>query len=141
MLASHHVHLFTLPDAYGAPLAEYYFYPEKALLYICWHGQLTANEVIRGAIEAGKWMDEYPYRLVMNDKRDSGGDWSDALPWLQYEWLPRAVKTNVQAMAYILSPDLHAQIVSRRFIDIVQNEFQVALFTSETEAWNWLQTR
>ena len=141
MPTSHPIHLVTLPDAYGAPLAEYYFYPQDALLYIRWHGQLTANEVIRGAMEAGKWMDEYPYHLVMNDKRDSGGDWSDALPWLQYEWLPKAVKTNVQAMAYILSPDLHAQIVSRRFVDVVQEQFPVALFLSETEAWSWLQTQ
>ena len=141
MFASRPIHLVTLSDAYGAPLAEYSFYPENALLHICWHGQLTANEVIRGAIEAGKWITEHPYRLIMNDKRDSGGDWSDALPWLQYEWLPKAVTAGVRAMAYILSPDLHAQVVSHRFMDMVQDEFQIALFTSETEAWNWLQTQ
>jgi hypothetical protein len=133
------VHLSTMSDAYGAPLAEYYFFPKGALLYLRWHGQLTAQEVIRGAEEAGRWMATHPYRMVLNDKRDTGGDWSDALPWLQYEWLPKAVAAGLRAMAYILSPDLNAQIVSQRFVNAVQDQLRMSLFTSETSAQQWLQ--
>jgi hypothetical protein len=131
-------HLLTLPDHYGAPLAEYYLLAEESLLYIRWHGHLTGPAVIRGAQQAVALRKHYGYQKVLNDKRDTGGDWSDALPWLQYEWLPQAVASGLKAMAYILSPDLHAQMVSHAFVEAVQGHLNVALFTTEAEAERWL---
>ena len=133
--------LATLTDSYGAPLAEYYHFPGNALLYIRWHGQLTASAVIRGATTAVQLRRIHAFRRVLNDKRDTAGDWSEALPWLQYEWLPQAVAAGLHAMAYILSPDLHAQLVSQQFLEAVRNQLQVALFTSEAEARRWLLAR
>ena len=138
MLTAEAVHLTTLPDSYGAPLAEYYYRAETALLYIRWHGQLTAAEIIRGVEGAMLLLAAHPFRRVLNDKRDTGGDWSEALPWLQYEWLPRAVAEGIQAIAYILSPDLPAQVVSLEFVESVQPHLHVSLFTSEAEAQRWL---
>jgi hypothetical protein len=128
----------TLRDSYGAPLAEYYFMPVEELLYIRWHGHLTGAAVIQGAEQAGELRQAYPFRKVLNDKRDTGGDWSEALPWLQYEWLPQAVGADLRAMAYILSPDLHAQVSSHRFVEAVQPHLRIALFTAEGEAQRWL---
>lgn len=141
MLTADVVHLFTLPDRYGAPLAEYFLLPEQELLYIRWHGHLTGPAVIRAAQQALKLGKEHRYVKVLNDKRDTGGDWSEALPWLQYEWLPQAVAAGLRAMAYILSPDLHAQMVSYEFVEAVQDHLDVALFTVEAEAELWLQQR
>ena len=131
--------LLTLPDSYGAPLAEYYHLPDHAELYVRWHGQLTAAEVIRGVKEAEQWRGQYTFKRVLNDKRDTGGDWSEALPWLHYEWLPQAVASGVRAMAYILSPDFEAQIVSQEFVEATVPYLNVALFTTESEAQQWLE--
>ena len=139
MLTAEAVHLTTLPDSYGAPLAEYYYRAETALLYISWHGQLTATEIIRGVEGAMELLAAHPFRRVLNDKRDTGGDWSEALPWLQYEWRPQAVTAGIRAIAYLLSPDLNAQFVSREFGEAMKGQIQVALFTSETRARRWLQ--
>ena len=133
-------HLATFSDAYGAPLAEYYYFPENSLLYVRWHGQLTAAEVVKGAAEAERLMRHYRFQRMLNDKRDTGGDWSEALPWLQYEWLPQAVADGLVAVAYILSPDLNAQLVSQQFLKASQDQLNVALFTSETEAEHWIRT-
>ena len=141
MLTAQAVHLLALPDHYGAPLAEYFFVPTDAMLYVRWHGQLTAAEVIRGVQEGARWRGVHTFRRVLNDKRDSGGDWSDALPWLQYEWLPEAVAAGIQAMAYVLSPDLEGRIVSQEFVEAVQARLKVALFTNEAEAMRWLQAQ
>ncbi len=132
-------HLIALPDSYGAPLADYYFFPEEELLYIRWHGQLTGEAVVQGAEEAVRIRNHYPCSKVLNDKRGTGGDWSDALPWLQYEWLPLAVAGGLRAMAYILSSDLHAQLVSHEFVKAVQAHLNVELFTTEAEAEDWLR--
>ena len=88
----------TLDDAQGALLAEYLFFPADELLYVRWHGHLTGAEIIRGVEHGSKWHEQLVYSLVLNDKSDTGGDWSDALPWLEYEWLPKAVAAGVRAM-------------------------------------------
>jgi len=141
MLLADATHLLTLPDGYGAPLAEYYHFPARSLVYVRWHGQLTGGEVIRGAQQAILLREKYSYERVLNDKRDTGGDWSEALPWLEYEWLPQAVAGGLRAMAYILSPDLTAQIVSQEFVEAVRPHLAVQLFTSEEDAQRWLQTQ
>ena len=41
--------LLSLPDAYGAPLADFDHYPTLDLLHVGWHGHLTAEAVVRGA--------------------------------------------------------------------------------------------
>ena len=140
MLTAEATLLTTLTDSYGAPLAEYYFFPDNALLYVCWHGQLTAAEVVRGVLEAMRLREEHAFRRVLNDKRDTGGDWSEALPWLEYEWLPKAVAAGIRAIAYILSPNLEARIVSREFEEAVRSQIRISLFTTEEEAQDWLQT-
>lgn len=135
------VHLLTLPDRYGAALSEYYYFPEDALLYVRWHGQLTAAEVIQGVQQGAQWRGQYAFQRILNDKRDSGGDWSDALPWLQYEWLPQAVAAGIRAMAYVQSNDLEGAIVSREFVENVQEHLNVALFTDLKQAQRWLLTQ
>ncbi|MBO2009349.1 STAS/SEC14 domain-containing protein [Hymenobacter negativus] len=139
MLTAEAVHLTTLSDSYGAPLAEYYFLPTNAILYIRWHGHLTAAAIIRGVTAAMQQIEEHPFRHVLNDKRDTGGDWSEALPWLQYEWRPLAVAAGIRAIAYILSPDFNAQLVSSEFVEAMYGQINVSLFVSETEAIRWLQ--
>ena len=130
--------LSSLSDSYGAPLAEFYYDHSKALLYIRWHGNLTAAEVIRGVQEASQLRQKHAFVKVLNDKRDTAGDWSEALPWLQYEWLPRAVAAGLRAIAYILSPDLEAQIVSQVFVEAVRPQLNVSLFSNEAAARRWL---
>ncbi len=138
MLTPAAVHLLTLPDKYGAPLAEYFYTAGSKVLYVRWHGHLTAGEVIKGTKEAMKLLVAHPFERVLNDKRDTGGDWSDALPWLQYEWLPLAVGAGIRALAYLLTTDLAAQMVSQDFLAAVRPQLNVALFTSAREARVWL---
>lgn len=134
-------YLLALPDRYGAPLVEFYYNPADALLYVRWHGHLTGEEVVRGAQEAMRLREEWAYVRILNDKRDADGDWSDALPFLEYEWLPLAVAGGLRALAYVLSPNLEAQIVSREFVEAVRPHLAIALFTAEDEALRWLRAQ
>ena len=66
--------LLTLPDAHGALLAYYDFYPAQDLLYISWHGHLTADSMVRGAeadmsLFAGRRL---PRRMLSNHQRVTG---------------------------------------------------------------------
>lgn len=141
MVTTDTLHLLTLPDRYGAPLADYYYLPDDALLYVRWHGQLTADEVIEGVKAGAQWRGQHAYHRVLNDKRDTGGDWSDALPWLQYEWLPQAVAAGLRDMAYIFPPDFEARFVSREFVLALRAQLNIALFTNEADAQRWLRAQ
>ena len=130
--------VLALNDRYGAPLAEFYYLPQGHVLYVHWHGNLTADAVIRAVSEGSALMAQHPFTRVLNDKRETSGDWSEALPWLEYEWLPRAVTGGIRAIAYLLSPDLESQIVSQEFMDNIGRQVHTALFLNEEPASHWL---
>ena len=128
----------TLEDAQGAILAEYLFFPADELLYVRWHGHLTGAEVIRGVEQGAKWHEQLAYSLILNDKSSTGGDWSDALPWLEYEWLPKAVAAGVRAMAYVFSPDRENRFVTQEFVLAMRPHLAIQLFDDLDLALAWL---
>ena len=138
MVATDTQPVLALNDRFGAPLAEFYYLPQGKVLYVSWHGNLTAAEVIRGVTEGTKLMAQCPFVRILNDKRETSGDWGEALPWLEYEWLPLAVAGGIRAIAYLLSPDLESQIVSQEFMDNIGQQAHTALFLHEEPARLWL---
>jgi hypothetical protein len=138
MLSTPPTQLLTLEDSHGAALAEFFFYPEDELLYVRWHGQLTGAEIIRGVEQGASWRDRLNYSLILNDKSDTGGDWSDALPWLQYEWLPAALKSGVRAMAYVFSPDRQNLFASQEFVAALRPHMAIEVFDDVEMAMAWL---
>ena len=130
--------VLALNDRFGAPLAEFYYLPEGRVLYVRWHGNLTAAEVIHAVTEGSKLLATHPFTRILNDKRATGGDWREALPWLEYEWLPLAVAGGIRAIAYLLSPDLESQVISQEFMDDISRQVHTALFLHEEPARLWL---
>ena len=80
MLSGPPTQLLSLRDELGSDLAEYFIYPEDELLYVHWHGHLNDDAVIRGVEQSTQWREQFHYAYILNDKNDTSGDWSDALP-------------------------------------------------------------
>ena len=133
--------LLKLKDDHGADLAEFFFYREHNMLYVRWHGHLTGAQLIRGIQQSAQWSNQLPYSLILNDKTDTSGDWSDALPWLQYEWLPQALQAGVRAMAYLFSPDRENQFASHDFIATIRPHLAIQQFDELETAMAWLITQ
>ena len=129
----------TLNDDHGAVLAEYLFYPDDELLHVRWHGHLTGAEIIRGVQQAGQWRAQLNYAFVLNDKSDTSGDWSDALPWLQYESLPLALSAGLKAMAYVFSPDRENRFASQDFVAAMRPHMAIEVFEDIATAVAWLK--
>lgn len=138
MLSGLPTQLAPATDAQGNPLAEYTYYADSSLLYVRWHGHLTGAEIIRGAEHAQQWHSQFAYSLILNDKSDTGGDWSEAIPWLQYEWLPAIIVEGVQAIAYVFSPDRENHIASQEFIEAVRPHLIIEMFEDVQLALVWL---
>lgn len=129
---------YTLPDLHGDPLVEFRHYPDEKVLHLCWHGHLTADEIVQVGQLA---LDQHPrldYQRVLNDKRNTSGDWHEALPWLRYEWLPRTMALGLRAVAYIFSTDLAHQLATQEFVASVRPQLAIELFREPEEAWKWL---
>ncbi|MBD2770063.1 hypothetical protein IC235_19420 [Hymenobacter sp. BT664] len=131
--------LLALTDDHGAALAEYLFYPDDELLLVRWHGHLTGPEIIRVVQQSAQWRNKLGFSLILNDKSDTTGDWSDALPWLQYEWLPEAIAAGLKAIAYVFSPDRDNRFASQNFVAAVRPHIPIELFEATEVALEWLQ--
>ena len=137
------VHLLSLPDAHGAPLTDFEFYPTLDLVYMRWHGHLTAEALIRGAkagigLFAGRAL---PARLLSNHLAVTG-EWSEALPWLHYEWLPTARARGLRRVAHLLAHSTASQLLNYpggpEFIRAFAQEVRAQSFRHEGPAWQWL---
>lgn len=137
------VHLLSLPDAHGAPLVDFGFYPTLDLLHMRWHGHLTAEAVVRGAtvgmeLFAGQTL---PARLLSNHLVVTG-EWSEALPWLQYEWLPTVYARGMRRVAHLLAHNTASQLLNYpggpEFIHAFTHEVRAQSFRHEEPAWQWL---
>ena len=131
-------HLTTLRDAFGAPLADFQYVAADSLLFLRWHGHLTAAEIIRVAREGSNWRSR-GYARILNDRRANSGDWAEALPWMTYEWMPSAVASGIRAIGDIISDDSDNRLVTLAFVRALQPTMQAAVFTSETEALRWIR--
>ncbi|MCB2377695.1 STAS/SEC14 domain-containing protein [Hymenobacter sp. BT635] len=138
-LSTVYTDLGTVLDSHGQPIASFRLYPEQQLLYIRWTGNLTGPEVIEVATAAGPIQQQYHCPLLLNDKTDSTGEWSEALPWLEYEWLPQAMKGGLRAFAYVFSPDMQNQGISMEFAEHVGKHLPIQLFYDVDAAWEWLR--
>ncbi|MDQ2769256.1 MAG: hypothetical protein M3Y54_02000 [Bacteroidota bacterium] len=134
-------HLTTLADKYGERLVDLYYVEADALLFLRWHGHVTADEIVRAITEGGQWRTRYTYQRILNDKRAASGEWSEALPWIQYEWTPRAVARGIRAMADIVSLQIGDRPVTEAFAQAVRDQLPVAVFTNEAEALRWIRSQ
>ncbi len=132
-------HLDSLTDASGKPLVEIQHSPELGLLYVQWFGNLTGPDVIRGARLYLDIQATHHYPLLLNDKCLATGDWSEAMEWLEYEWVPAAMQLGLRTMAYVFSPDMHNQLASFHFFERVQQHLPIQLFYNTSPALLWLQ--
>lgn len=138
--------LLTLPDAHGALLADFDFYPEHDLLYVRWHGHLTADAMVRGA-QAGMALfggRRLPHRLLSNHQQVTG-EWADALPWLQYAWLPEANAHGLELLAHVLAPNTAHQLLNYHggpeFVAAFTSELHALSFRHIEPAWHWVTNR
>jgi hypothetical protein len=135
--------LLSILDAHGALLADFDYYAGLDLLHVCWHGHLTAEAVVRGAkaslhLFAGAPL---PARLLSNHQQVTG-EWGEALPWLQYEWLPAACARGIRSVAHLLAPNTASQLINYpggpEFIQAIRHELRAQSFRQAEPAWQWL---
>lgn len=139
--------LLSLRDPHGAPLADFDWYATLDLLEVDWHGHLTAPSLVL-AIQTGLDLAPFagqrlPRRLLTNHSKASG-NWEEALPWLQYDWLPGAQARGLELLAHVVSPDPASHLSEpdqQEFLLALHESMQVRSFRRRSTAWHWLTNR
>lgn len=127
-------------DAHGAPLLQQFYFPAEQLLYVQWFGDLTAESVVTGAQAVLLTQEQLRFPLILNNKHGSTGDWSEAMEWLEFEWLPQAYELGLRAFAYVFAPDLNNQLASLDFVARSSQLLSIRVFCDADAARAWLQT-
>lgn len=133
--------LDSLLDENGKPLVDVRHAPKQGLLHVQWYGNLTGREVIHVARHNLKLQATLHHPLLLNDKSHATGDWSEAMEWLEYEWLPQAMLDGLRAVAYVFSPDMHNQLASFEFFERVRQYLSIQMFYDVPTALKWLQSQ
>lgn len=132
---------YPVHDVLGQLIATAYYHAQDELLYVVWTGHITNVEVIEVAEAFLQLQSIRTIRRLYNDKTATTGDWAEALPWLEFEWLPKAILNGLGAIAYVVSPDVSNQLISRRFADRVRLHLPIRLFYDydKETALTWLK--
>lgn len=109
------------------------------MLYVQWFGNLTVESVVTGANAVLQTQEQLRFPLLLNNKHASTGDWSEAMEWLEFEWLPRAYVLGLRAFAYVFAPDLNNQLASLDFVARSSQLLSIRVFYDDAVARNWLQ--
>jgi len=125
-------------DSHGAPLLHQYYFPTEQLLYVQWFGNITAESVVAGARAVLVTQERLQVPLLLNDKHRATGDWSEALEWLEFEWLPQSCRYGLRAFAYVFVPDLHNQLASVEFVSRCNPQLAIQVFYDTSVARAWL---
>jgi len=128
-----------LHDKHGAPLLRQLYYTPEQLLWVQWFGNLTPESVITGAKAVLMAQQKLRPLLLLNDKSMATGDWSDAMEWVEFEWLPLARQYDLHAFAYVFSPDMHNQLAALEFFSRVRQQLPIQLFYDIDTAHTWLR--
>jgi len=113
------------------------YYYEEGFLHIDWQGYLNVEQVKEGCeliIEAIQT--KQCFRAV-NDNRKVKGSWTQAMKWLEQDFMPRVVQLNIQKIAFLYSPYQSARYSVDRLLE-VNDQYEAQTFEEFNEATNWL---
>lgn len=146
MLASSYLttRLLSLRDTHGAPLVDYDWYPPLDLLHAYWHGHLTAASLVQGVqggLQLALFQGQNLPRRVLTNHQQVSGNWEEALPWLQYDWLPQVQARGLGQLAHVASTDPASRLPEadrHEFAEALRQALRVRSFRHYPLAWHWL---
>ncbi|WP_240675983.1 hypothetical protein [Botryobacter ruber] len=114
---------------------------ENGFLEAKWTGHISAADVIKAAQVSIPILQAMHYQGLLNDKSEVSGEWYEANDWLQYEWMPKAVKAGLKYLAYVYSSNMLSLYSFRDFRSRIPPELQLRTFHTRTAAKVWLDKK
>lgn len=121
---------------YESSYLSIYYYEEK-FLHVEWKGYLSVEQVKEGCEIVYRYVQEKQNFLGINDNRKVKGSWTQAIRWLEQNFMPRIIKEGYEKIAYLYSPHPSARYSVDRLLE-VNDKYEAQTFESFQEATRWL---
>lgn len=103
-----------------------------------WNGHITAESVVAAANTYLALMHKMPKAKLLNDKTNATGDWTEANDWIEFEWLPQAIHSGLNSIAYVYSHNMFSRLSSRDLIQRLTPHISIQYFNEPALAKAWL---
>lgn len=103
-----------------------------------WQNHITADDVIAAGKVFLAYIKQHPSTKFLNDKKDVSGDWTEANPWIEFEWLPQVHEAGLRCITHVYSDDILSQIGERDLFNMVSPLLQMKNFSDREQAICWL---
>ncbi len=113
------------------------YYCEDNFLHIDWQGYISVEQVKEGCELIVEAVQSKQCYQAINDNRKVKGSWTQAIKWLEQDYMPRLVKFGVQKVAFLYSPHQSARYSVDRLLE-VNDQYQAQTFEEFDEASDWL---
>ena len=104
-----------------------------------WVGDFNAEKVEAAIRVSLDMVPLGPCRAVLTDGSGATGDWSELVPWMQYDMLPRLVELGVNLVAKVRSADPSARLAHQDYARFAARYISIRLFDDPHSARTWLR--
>jgi hypothetical protein len=111
----------------------------ESLLVGQWVTYCTPEVVVMGMRLALEMLIAHPCRAILSDGSAATGDWSDLVPWMQYDMLPRLVSSGVRYIANVRSLDPAGRLAHQAYASYAAQYLTIRLFDDPQTARVWLR--
>jgi len=112
-------------------------YYEEQFLHADWQGYISVEQVQEGCEVIFKAVNETQCFKAINDNRKVKGSWTQAIRWLEQNFMPRLVEIGIQKIAFLYSEHQSARYSVDRLLE-VNDQYKAQTFEDFNEATQWL---
>jgi hypothetical protein len=87
------------------PILRYELEKPNRILHVQWQSSVLLDDVKRGFLEIAHQLRVHECVALLSDSDHYGGDWSDLIPWVRYEFLPQVIAHGLRFMADVQPED------------------------------------
>ncbi|MCI4671007.1 MAG: LytTR family transcriptional regulator [Bacteroidia bacterium] len=121
---------------YSSSYLDIHFLKEN-LIHLDWKGYISVEQVKEGCELGLKEIYQTGSSLIINDNRKVKGSWTQAIRWLEEDFMPRLVELRPVKIAFLYSPFESARYSVNRLLE-VNDQYSAQSFEDFEEAGKWL---
>ncbi|WP_426061216.1 hypothetical protein [Hymenobacter sp. B1770] len=128
-----------LQTLYDAPTLTISYDHVNNWLYMDWHGALSDEAVMAGALKLLELLKQENCHKVLNDNTRITGLWADAAKWGSDVFFPMLYEAGCRYFSWVYSPERFSQLSAQLAAERTSAGITIMTFQNLDTAAEWLQ--